>query len=164
MEKLSGLVLDRYDDVDGALSNTETESFSKIARRLTDEELARLPDETFAVVLHDGDTVLRKFSMADVGNLGLSIEYFMANGHKLPSGAQKVAAANLLKGCSWYNVEPPQWGELQKVALGLNTLIGLTAAPGAVRESKNQLAVAKAAGGNVVTPGQIKSQRLQMGV
>jgi len=166
MEKLSGLVLDRYDDVDGTLSSEYTRLLEKTAQRFTHDELARLPDETFAVILQDGDTTFKKFSMADRGNLALSVEYFMANGHKLPVEAQKVAAANLLRGCQWYGwvLEPDKDEELQKVALGIGTLMGATMIPGAARESKTNLQAARGTGGAIMTPDQIKMRRLQMGV
>jgi hypothetical protein len=166
MKKLSGLVLDRYDDVDRSIRSDYTDELEKTARRYTYEELAVLPDETFAVILHDGDTFLKKFSMADAGNLALSIEYFKATGYKLPAEAQKVAAANLLKGCAWYGwaLEPDLDEELQKVAFGVGTLTAALEAPGAIRESKNQLAASRPAGGAIMTPAQIKAQRMKMGV
>lgn len=166
MLKLSGLVLDRYDDVDGSLRDAYTAELEKTARRYTYDELSALPDETFAVILHDGDLTMKKFSMADAQNLAISVEYFMATGHKLPAEAQKVAAANLLKGCQWYGwvLEPDKDEELQKIALGIGALLAATEVPGAVRESKNQLAASRPAGGAIMTPAQIKAQRMQMGV
>lgn len=164
MRKLSGLVLDRYDltvEIDTAVKDGLGE-FLKIARHFTPEELSCLPDETFAVVLHDGDTIMRKFSMADVGNTGLSVLFFLGNGHQLPVEAQKVAAANLLRGCEVYGIEAPE--ELQKIALGVGTLMGATMVPGAVRESKNNLSAAQGTGGAIMTPAQIKARRMQMGV
>lgn len=165
MKKLSGLVLDRYDfTVDPATQEGDARGdLVKMARRFTPEELSRLPDETFAVILHDGDTTLKKFSMADAGNTGLSVLYFLENGHKLPVEAQKVAAANLVRGCEWYGLEAPE--ELKKIALGLGTAaMGALMVPGAMRESKNNLAASRGTGGAIMTPAQIKAQRLQNGV
>lgn len=164
MQKLSGLVLDRYDLMVDISPITEGElgGFLKTARRFTPEELSCLPDETFAVILHEGDTTMRKFSMADAGNTGLSVLFFMHNGHKLPAEAQKVAAANLVRGCECYGLEAPE--ELQKIALGLGTLMGATMVPGAVRESKNNLNAAQGTGGVIMTPAQIKARRMQTGV
>lgn len=164
MKTLSGLVLDRYDDVDGALANERIAALEKTARRFTHDELERLPDETFAVILEDSGQVFKKYSMADAGNLGLSIEYFMANGHKLPVEAQKVAAANLLRGCSWYGVEPPQMGELEKIAIGLmNLAITAATVPGSAREAQSRIQAIKGAPG-IMTPQQVTAKRLQMGV
>jgi len=166
MKKLSGLVLDRYDDVDnavlGSLPVPVVETFLKEAHVFTHEELGRLPDETFAVVLQDGGTTMKKFSMADQGNTALSVAYFLQTGHKLPVEAQKVAAANLMRGCHWYGMEPP--AALEKIALGLGTLMGATMIPGAARESKTNLQASRGTGGAIMTPAQIKMRRLQMGV
>lgn len=166
MQKLSGLVLDRYDDADGTLRSHATEEWAKYAHRFTSDELARLPDETFALVIQDGDVVMKKFSMADMGNLGLSIEYFFEHGHKLPVEAQKVAATNLLRGCQWYGIMPRQDEELHKIAFGPLALLNTALmAPGAAREAKNNLQTVRGAGPGIMTPQQIKARRLQtMGV
>ena len=165
MKKLSGLVLDRYDDPQGsALWNIPVAlELVKMGSVLSSEELARLPDETFALIIEDGDVTLKKFSMADAANTALSVIYFMENGHKLPLEAQKVAAANLLKGCGWYGI--PTSDELQKVAFGVMGLVNTAVmAPGAVREAKNNLSAVKGTGPGIMTPEQIKQRRLQMGV
>lgn len=156
MRKLSGLVLDHYDD-------PERHVFDKVARAFTNDELNRLPDDTFAVILQDGDTVLKKFSMADEGNTALSLIYFLENGHKLPVEAQKVAAANLVKGAGWYGLPVPP--AIEKVAFGaLGALNMALVAPGAVGEAKKNLQAVKGTGGGIMTPEQIKARRMQMGV
>jgi hypothetical protein len=168
MEKLSGLVLDRYDlDGEGRRSLCGSipgyEDLDKCAHVFTPDELQRLPDETFALIIEDSGTVLKKFSMADAGNTGLSVIHFLENGHKLPEEAQKVAAANLIRGCGWYHI--PISDELQKIAFGAMGLINAAlVAPGAMREAKNNLAAVKGAGPGIMTPDQIKARRLQMGV
>lgn len=165
MKKLSGLILDRYDDRDRQFRNVHTESFEKTAHVFTHDELSRLPDETFALIIQDGDTVLKKYSMADRGNTGLSLEYFMEYGHKLPAEAQKVAAANLLRGMAWYGLEPPFVVELEKIALGLGTLMGAMMVPGAVQEANNNLKAVRGAGPGIMTPQQVQRRRFQtMGV
>jgi hypothetical protein len=165
MKKLSGLVLDRYDDVDGVwlrhLDNIE--GHIKSAHVFTHDELSRLPDETFAVILQDGDVVMKKFSMADQGNTGLSVAFFLNTGHLLPAEAQKVAAVNLMRGCGWYGIPVPD--RLEKVALGGFSLLNASVlAPGALRESKANLSAVEGAGPGIMTPEQIKARRLQMGV
>ena len=165
MQKLSGLVLDRYDDPDGrALRDIPAAlELAKLGSAFTADELNRLPDDTFALILQDGDVVMKKFSMADAGNTALSLVYFMQNGHKLPEEAQKVAAANLVRGCGWYAIPVPP--ELEKVAFGVTGLLNTAlVAPGAVREAKNNLAAVKGTGGGIMTPEQIKARRMQMGV
>lgn len=174
MNKLSGLVLDRYDDLSPggvreviagryeAAGRSYGDELEKRAHHFSGHELQSLPDETFALVVSEGDHCLRKYSMADAGNLGISVLYFLETGHKLTPDLQKQAATNLVKGCGWYGVKPPE--ELQKVALGLNALMGATMVPGTMRESKKNIAASQGAGGAIMTPAQIKAQRLQMGV
>jgi len=166
MEKISGLVLDRYDDPEGVVLRTifpgELPELVKSAAALSYEVRARLPEDTFALVLVDSDVELRKFAMADGGNTALSVEYFLKMGHKLPVEAQKVAAANLVRGCGWYGIEPPE--ALQKIALGLGTLLGgALIAPGQVREAKANMAAVQGAAPGIMTPDQIKARRMQMG-
>lgn len=120
MQKLSGLLLDVYDDNHG---DTLREMYPeralvpdlvKQAHLLEVEERNKLPDDLFALVLTDGDTTLRKFACTDPGNTALSIAYFLKTGGKLPEQAQKTAAQNLLIACDWYGLEPPE--ALQKAA------------------------------------------------
>ena len=168
MQKLSGLVLDQYDDEDGAQLRTwyptrdDVPDFIKQANRLSPEDHGRLPDESFALVMVDEDKVLRKYACIDEGNVVLSVDYFMMNGHKIPEEAQKVAAANLVTACEWYDLEPPE--ELKKVAIGGGLLVAGLMAPGAVREAKSNLAASKTGGGMILTPQQVKQRRMQMGI
>jgi len=120
MEKLSGLVLDVYDDQNGEVlrqvyptRETIPETI-KVAHLLDAEERSALPDDLFALVMRDGDVVLRKYACVDEGNTQISIDYFLQTRDKLPEEAQKIAAANLLVACSWYDINPPE--DLQKVA------------------------------------------------
>lgn len=173
MQKLSGLVLDFYDDPDrevlkalGAAlpgGHERLEEVTKTAHILSDDERDRLPDDTFALVLLDGDVSLKKFAMADRGNTQLSIAYFLQTRDRLPEEAQKVAARNLCTACGWYGLEPPE--ELQKVALSPMTLLsaGLVL-PGAVQEGKKNLQAVRGAGGTILTPGEVRARRAQMGV
>ena len=122
MEKISGLVLDFFDDADGAVIKSVFPDYQavpdviKTAAVLSNEERAKLPDDLYALILQNQDTTLRKFACVDAGNTCLSIEYFMKTGSKLPVEAQKTAAANLLTACEWYDIEPPV--ALQKIAGG----------------------------------------------
>jgi hypothetical protein len=102
MEKLSGLVLDIYDDPAG-------EVLKSVFPR------GCLPDDAFALILEQDGMELKKFATIDPGNTALSVEYFMKTGHKLPAEAQKVAAHNLCCACEWHGIEPPE--ELQKIAV-----------------------------------------------
>lgn len=121
MQKLSGLILDIYDDRTGEVlkevyaSAGDLPDLIKQAHAITQDEYSRLPDESFALVLEDGDVELKKFATIDEGNTALSVVYFLKTAHKLPPEAQKVAAANLLEACGWYGLTPPE--QLQKFAL-----------------------------------------------
>ncbi len=116
----SGLILDVYDDYRGDVirslfpSRSEIPGLVKTAHALSGDERGQLPDDAFALVLRNGDEVLRKYACVDAGNTALSVMFFQKNGHKLPVEAQKVAAANLKVACDWY--ELPVQG-LEKVAL-----------------------------------------------
>jgi hypothetical protein len=108
MDKLSGLLLDVYDDTTGELFKSiypdkgEVPELVKSAHLMTEEERRALPDDVFALVLHDGPVTLRKFACIDPGNLALSMLYFAKTAHKLPKHAQQVAAQNLLTAEGWY--------------------------------------------------------------
>ncbi len=156
MLKLSGLVLDFYDDQPGDVLRSifptpeSVPDLVKQAHVLTPEESAALEDESFALVAISGDVSFRKFACTDIGNTALSVEYFLKTGHKLPAEAQKVAAQNLVRACGWYDIEPPE--ELSKIAIGLATLL---VAPSVVKGTTDQInknmGVARASG-SVVNP------------
>lgn len=159
MLKLSGLVLDSYDDAEGGVLreifptvNDIPESI-KTAHALQPEERAALPDDLFALVITGGDVELRKFACIDKGNTELSMQYFLKTAHRLPPAAQKVAAENLVKAAGWYGVTPPE--EVTKIALGLGTAMTAISLPSVVKGTSDQvkrnLSVARASGG-VVNP------------
>ncbi len=165
MQKLSGLVLDHYDDYDGAQFRSwyptkgDVPDFIKQAHLLSPDEHGQLPDESFALVMVDGDKVFRKYACIDEGNVVLSIDYFLKNGHKVPVEAQKVAAANLVTACGWYGLEPPD--KLTKIAILAAALV----APGVAREAKKNLQAVKAGPrGQIVTPGDVSMRRSAMGL
>lgn len=120
MEKISGLVLDMFDDPAGEILKQVFPTYDsmpevvKTAMPLSSVDRAHLPDDVYALVLHNDGVVLRKYACVDEGNTCLSVEYFLKTAHRLPEEAQKVAASNLITACSWYNVDPP--AELQKIA------------------------------------------------
>lgn len=184
MQKLSGLVLDVYDDQGGEVlqsifpTHESLPNIVKEAHFLSEEERGALPSDVFALELVDEENSLRKFACTDAGNTALSVEYFLKTAHKLPEEAQKVAAQNLLTACSWYDLDPPE--ELQKVALvgglakGLAGVAARTAKkhPGAVlgavmtpamvaSAAKPRLQVAKQLGGKV-SPAVLKAPKMGM--
>lgn len=161
MEKLSGLVLDVYDDAEGGVlrslfsSQEEVPDLIKEARYINPEEHRELPDDVFALVLHNDGACLRKYACTDGGNTALSVEYFLKTAHKLPAEAQKVAAENLVRACGWYGIEPPE--QLHKVALGLGSALSIGGAAltapevikGTSQEIKKNQALSQASGGAV---------------
>ncbi len=163
MLKLSGLILDVYDDQGGQVMKElfptpgEIPDLVKQAHALQPAERDALPDEVFALVLQDEDVTLRKFACIDAGNTELAIHYFLKTAHKLPVEAQKVASANLITACSWYGLTPPE--ELTKVAFGLakalDTAYTAATLPSVVKGTKEQIGrnmqVARASG-SVVNP------------
>ena len=126
----SGLILDMHDDHRGEVVRTIYPSIEsvpevvKTAQRLGHEDLAALPDDVFALVLHQGDVTLRKYACTDQGNTVLNVEYLLKTAHKLPREAAKLAANNLLVACDWYDIEPPE--DLKKLAfLGAVANLGM---------------------------------------
>jgi hypothetical protein len=128
MEKISGLVLDLFDDTNGHVlkgiypNEGQLPDFIKQASPVTPDMLERLPDDVFALILSQGDTTLRKYACIDAGHTALNIGYFLATHTKLPVEATKVAAANLITACGWYDIEPPE--ELKKLSTGNLSVIG----------------------------------------
>ena len=155
MDKLSGIVLDVYDDPDGEVLREIFPTYESLpdlvkeAHPLTQEQRDELPDDLFALVLLDGDTVMRKMACVDRGNTALSVEYFVKTAHKLPGEAQKVAAQNLITACGWYDLEPPEI--LRKIAgaglaagrmlygSNLGMAMGAATAPGIVKGTAGQV-------------------------
>lgn len=155
--KTAGLILDLYDSPKDLSSIYPTlddvPELVKSAQVLSPVELDQLPDTSFALVLMEGDTRLRKYACIDGGGTAVNVQYFMKHGHKLPEEAQKTAAANLLTACGWYGVEPPP--ELEKIALGLNGLMTAAMAPSLVKGTHQQISTnlaGAAAGGGRVMP------------
>lgn len=170
MDKISGLVLDAYDDrmvgcgvlksILESGSSNDLNELVKEAHDITEEDRAALPDDAFALVLVDGTTELKKFATIDAGNTALSIEYFLKTAHKLPIEAQAVAANNLIAAAGWYGLEVPE--ELHKVGGYLNLALGATMVPGAAQAAKSNLQATKGAP-MIMTPDQIQARSLTGG-
>jgi hypothetical protein len=164
---LSGLVLDFYDEpreLTEIFPNQEDVPENiKCASALSPEEHGSLPDHVFALVLRDGDHQLRKYACIDSGNTELAVHFFLKNAHKLPEEAQKTAAANLIKACGWYDLQPPD--ELEKIALGIGTGLRLAIAPmiasdTAQQAKANMAAQSRFAPGTVITPQQQQAAKM----
>ena len=151
----AGLVLDLYDnpmDLKTIFPSVDViPDTIKVAHCLSAEEREQLPDTSFALVLMNGVDRLRKYACIDQGNTELSIAYFFKHGHKLPLEAQKTAAANLAKACSWYGI--PAKEELEKVAL-LGLLMAPSIIKGTAGQIRDNLAATQAGGGAIMTPHQ----------
>lgn len=112
MNKISGLVLDIYDDPNGEILKTsfpipeDLPEIIKHAHALTQEERNNLPDDSFALILTQDGMEFKKFATIDAGNTALSIIYFLKTAHKLPEEAQKVALNNLCCACDNYGIDP----------------------------------------------------------
>lgn len=128
MEKISGLKLDVFDDVDGEILRSMFPTYEslpalvKSASALPDEVRTSLPDDVFALVLHEEDVTLRKYACTDAGNVALNIAYLLSQCTLLPIEAAKTAAANLCTACTWYDIEPPD--DLKKLSTGNIPVIG----------------------------------------
>lgn len=121
MNKLAGEVLDFYDDPQHIIFRERfpdpslLPDYIKTAHLLTEEEREVLPDDLFSLVLEDGDKSLKKYARNDKANTAISVVYFLDNGvSKIPSDMAKLAATNLVQGCGWYQIKPPE--ELLKIA------------------------------------------------
>jgi hypothetical protein len=106
MIKLSNQVLDVHDDVLG-------EGIQKLAAKAPNvsvmpiSERVGLHDKDFALsIITKTANKLNKYPVSDRDATWLSNEYFDMNGHKLPEGAQKVAAWNIKKACRKFDIKP----------------------------------------------------------
>lgn len=135
--RIAGIVLDISDDTKGLvlrqkLSAKGTKLPEKLAsaRLLNEAELAALPDRLFALVATNDGDVLRKYAMHDQAHLVTSIIYFGECGHLLPLDAQQKVAMNLINGCSWYDMDPPEFvvkramigGALAAISAGMGVM------------------------------------------
>lgn len=154
----AGLVLDLYDspmDLRSIFTSMhEVPGQVKEAHVLSSGERDALPDDVFALVLMNGDDRIRKYACVDGGNTLLNVAYFLQHGHKLPVEAQKTAAANLLTACGWYDLPAPP--ELEKIAVGLSTLVNAVTLPSQIKgtggQIRSNLAATREAGNVVMTP------------
>ena len=131
MQKLADEVLDFYDDPTGVVFKKRfpvkeaLPDYIKEAKLLSPEERDSLPEDLFALVLQEEDRSIRKYAMNDKAHTTLSVVYFLDNGaQKLPEVFAKTAAHNLIQGCLWYSIEPPE--ALTKIAegpLGLDAFV-----------------------------------------
>jgi hypothetical protein len=108
-----GLILDQHDDLDQSLlkrifTQGEMPSLVKQAHILSEDQLAGLPNQAFALRAMQDGRFFRKFATVDRGTTALSVIYFLENKDHLPEEAQKFAAANLVQACDFHEMQPPK--------------------------------------------------------
>ena len=121
--KYAGVTLDWYDD-QGATLKTKfptAQSLPDIIKEADIRPMEKLANEDFALVAIDEGNVLRKFACHDPGTTAMSVIYFMEHGDKLPEGAQKMAAANLVDACHQFGLKAP--AIMEKMALNVAPVI-----------------------------------------
>jgi hypothetical protein len=108
--KYAGVTLDWYDDKGATLKARfpTAGSLPNIIKEADIRPLEKLANEDFALVAIDEGNILRKFACHDPGTTAMSVIYFMEHGDKLPEGAQKMAAANLVGACERFELVPPK--------------------------------------------------------
>lgn len=115
MRRIAGFVFDTYDDVDGRVLRSvvpdiqHLPSFVKTASRLTQDQIERLSDDRFALVMLNEGAKFKKYACVDEGNTALSVMYLLKQAHLLPPEAVKIAASNLVGACEQFGLDvPPQ--------------------------------------------------------
>jgi hypothetical protein len=116
--KYAGVTLDWYDDR-GATLKSKFQTLDALPDIIKEADIRpkeKLAHEDFALVAIDEGNVMRKFACHDPGTTAMSVIYFMEHGDKLPEGAQKLAAANLVEACERFDLTPPE--ALEKTSWG----------------------------------------------
>jgi hypothetical protein len=160
----SGLVLDVYDDFDGAVLRQVYPAFEDIpqtvkeAQVLSPEERRTLPDDVFALVLLNNGESLRKYACIDAGGTTLAVEYFLKTAYKLPPEAQRVAAENLVTACGWYDLEVPEKlaGIAGKALMAMTAVPTITGTAAGIKQNMGAVRAHEAAGAGLVTPQMMK--------
>jgi hypothetical protein len=131
MHRLSGFVIDQYDDVDGRVLRglhpdpANIPEFIKTAARLEQEQINKVADDQFALVMLNEGRKMKKFAMVDRGNTALSVAYLLKQAHLLPREAVKIAAANLIEASRRFGLGIPE--ALEKAAeTGMSPVSGKT--------------------------------------
>lgn len=109
MFKLAAVTIDWFDDNGETLKKKfpAVESLPDIIKEADLKPKEKLANEQFALVAIDGGHVFRKYACHDPGATAMSVIYFMEHGDKLPEGAQKLAATNLMTACITHGLTPP---------------------------------------------------------
>jgi len=120
-----GAVIDPYDDdfesLKDLMGGREAPDFIKTAAVMSREELQRLPDHAFAMVVVGDDYHMRKFACTDAAHTAVNVMYFLENLDEYPQEAKEKVATNLLSACHHFDLAPP--APLVKEAAGRKVLI-----------------------------------------
>jgi hypothetical protein len=123
MKKLSGVIFDTYDDFDGRVlksiitSTNDLPDYIKTASRLSSDQIERLPDDQFALIVIDRGQKFKKYATVDKGNTLLSVAYLLKQAEsleKLSPLSLKVASRNLIAACELHGI--PVFPALRKLA------------------------------------------------
>lgn len=120
-----GTVLDPYDDefesLQQMLKGREAPDFIKTASIMDREDLQRLPDHAFAMVVVGDGYSMRKYACVDPAHVTVNVMYFLEHADELPEDAKEKVAHNLLRACNHFSITPP--AQLTKIAAGKKVLI-----------------------------------------
>lgn len=120
-----GAVFDPYDDefesLQRMLWGREVPEFIKTASILDREDLQRLPDHAFAMVVIGDGYQMRKYACIDPAHVTVNVMYFLEHADEFPEAAREKVAHNLLRACNHFGVVPP--APLTKMAAGRKVLI-----------------------------------------
>jgi hypothetical protein len=139
--KYAGVTLDWYDDQGQTLKVKfpSLDSLPEAIKTASVQPKEKLANEAFALIAVDEGHVLRKYACNDAGTTAMSVIYFMEHGHKLPDGAQKLAASNLVQACTEYGFLPPE--QLTKTATSIGSdqpHIDITGQPAKLKIASNR--------------------------
>lgn len=118
MFKYAGVVLDWHDD-QGETLKSLLETAGRIPELVKTAQMApkeQLFPTDFALVMQDQGHVYHKYACYDPGSAAVSTVYFLEHGDKLPTEAQKVAAACLMDACTNFDIRSP--AVMSKIAQG----------------------------------------------
>jgi hypothetical protein len=124
--KYAGVILDWYDDQGATLKHKfpTAEELPEQIKQASIPPKEKLGIEDFALVAIDEGHAFRKYACIDPGTTMMSVLYFMEHGDKLPEGAQKLAAANLVDACIHHQILPPE--ALTKMAGKAGDVVDIT--------------------------------------
>jgi len=120
-----GAVFDPYDDgfesFQRMMQGRDVPDFIKTASVLDQEDLQRLPDHAFAMVVVGDGYSMRKYACIDPAHVAVNVMYFLEHADDLHEGAREKVAHNLLRACNHFSITPPV--ALSKMAAGDKVLI-----------------------------------------